>query len=132
MGNSVVDSRRCILTCNDTGVWGWARYNVTCWSIGWIKHYVACWRMIRANMNTVTLVQNTQWRSDDVCASTKFPDSLALLPPLLVRALKYNAIADTQWLQRTSTFVVILFHGDLALAASVQIINVVVRFGQGR
>ena len=130
MGNCVVDSRRCTLTCSDTSVWGWARHNVTCWSIGWIKHNVACWRTIRADMNTVMLVQDTQWRSDDVCASTKFPDYLALLPPLL-GALKHNAIADTLWLQRMSTFVVILFNSDMALAASVQI-NVVARFGQGR
>jgi len=131
MGNCVVDSRRCILTCNDTSVWGWARHNVACWGIGWIKHNVACWRTIRTDMNTVTLVHGTQWRSDDVCASTKFPDYLALLLALLVGALKRTAIAVTQWLQRTSTFVVILFNGDLALASFVQI-NDVTWFGQGR
>jgi len=54
-------------------------------------------------MNTVTLVQDTQWRFDDVCASTKFPDYLALLP-LLVGAFKHM-ITETMRLQRLSTFV---------------------------
>jgi len=44
-------------------------------------------------MNKVTFVQDTLWRSDDVCASTKFPDYSAFLPPLLVMALKHYAIA---------------------------------------
>jgi len=57
-----------------------------------------------------------------------FPDYLGLLPPLLVGALKHYVIANTQWLQRTSTFVAIIFNGG-TLMAFVQIF-VVARFGK--
>ena len=44
-----------------------------------------------------------------VCASAMFPDYLALLPTLLVGALKHYTIANTRCLQRSSTFVIKLF-----------------------
>jgi len=114
--NCVTDCGQWVLILNITSVGGQD------------KHTIACSSTIRANMNTVTLVQSTQLRSDNVCASTTFRDYPALLPPRLVGALELYTNANTQRLQRFGTFAIILLNDDLTLAAFVQI-YVVARLG---